>query len=128
MGRLSVLYVDDEPDLRDVAAMSLELDTDIEVQVAGNGPEALRLLADGACTPGVILLDVTMPEMDGPSVLARLRQTDQYATTPVIFVTARVQRQEIELFKSLGAIGVISKPYDPLKLAATVRSIMDAAA
>lgn len=127
MGKLQILYVDDEPDLRDVAAMSLELDPDIEVRVAASGREALSLLAAEGYRPDAILLDVMMPEMSGPAVMERLRQEERHARTPVIFVTARVQPKEIADLKAQGAVGVVAKPFDPVTFAGDVRALLGAA-
>jgi CheY-like chemotaxis protein len=70
----------------------------------------------------MILCDVMMPGMDGPATLARLRESPQTVNTPVVFMTARGQAHEIEHFKSLGAVGVIAKPFDPMTLAESVRN------
>jgi CheY-like chemotaxis protein len=79
-------------------------------------------------SPDLILLDVMMPVMDGPTTLARLRDNPRTADIPVVFMTARAQSSEIEKFIALGAQGVLSKPFDPMKLAASVRSKFQAAA
>lgn len=118
---MRVLYVDDEPDIREIAEMSLGLDPGFEVRTAGSGAEALELVK--TWVPGIILLDVMMPQMDGPTLLARLRETEALATVPVIFVTARAQRSEIQNFSTLDAAGVIAKPFDPMTLAQQVRDI-----
>ena len=118
-----ILYVDDEADIRDIAAMSLELDPQFEVRTASSGVDALPLAAEWK--PDLILLDVMMPVMDGPTTFARLREQPETAQTPVVFITARTQAQEVEGFKALGAKGVIAKPFDPMSLAATVRSYLD---
>ena len=123
MTRLHVLHVDDEPDIREVAAMSLELDETMSLTSAASGAEALALLEAG-CRPDVILLDVMMPELDGPGTLARLRQLPGHETTPVIFMTARAQATEVHRYVELGAIGVIVKPFDPMSLAACVGDIL----
>jgi two-component system OmpR family response regulator len=115
-----VLYVDDEPDIREIAEMSLSLDPDFEVQTAGSGAEALDVV--GEWRPDVILLDVMMPVMDGPAVLARLRELG--IATPVVFVTARAQRSDIHSFATLDAKGVIAKPFNPISLAAEVRAFL----
>lgn len=114
-----ILYVDDEPDIREIAEMALELDPDLEVRSVGSGPEALEIAIDWR--PDLILLDVMMPGMDGPTTLSTLRVRKDTAAIPVVFITARTQAQEKERFLSLGAAGVISKPFDPMTLAATVR-------
>lgn len=116
---LKVLHVDDEPDIREVAAMSLGIDPELELQSVASGAEALSVLADWR--PDVILLDVMMPELDGPGTLERLRRLPGHETTPVIFMTARAQASEQSRFLSLGAIAVIIKPFDPMTLGRQVR-------
>ncbi|QDM40609.1 MULTISPECIES: response regulator [Bacteria] len=115
-----VLYVDDEPDIREIAELSLSLDPGFDVRTAASGEEALALVAEWQ--PDVILLDVMMPVMDGPAVLARLRERE--VRTPVVFVTARAQRSEMQSFATLDAKGVLAKPFDPVTLAAQVRALL----
>ena len=122
MTALRVLHVDDEPDIREVVEISLGLDPDFETRSCGSGREALAVSADWP--PDLILLDVMMPVMDGPATLARLRDNAGTAAIPVVFMTARAQTREIDLFRSLGAVGVIPKPFDPMTLAASVRTYM----
>ena len=121
---MKLLHVDDEPDIREVAAMALEMDGSMEVRQAPSGPAALELLA--GWTPDVILLDVMMPEMDGPATLAEIRRQAALAATPVIFMTARAQAQDKARLMGLGGAGVITKPFDPMTLAQDVRSILAA--
>ena len=120
---LKILHVDDEPDIREVAAMSLGIDPDIEVQSAASGAEALGILKAG-WRPDVVLLDVMMPELDGPGTLERMREMPSQTETPVIFMTARAQAQEQSRFLGLGAIAVIVKPFDPMTLAGQVRDLL----
>jgi two-component system OmpR family response regulator len=122
---LKILHVDDEPDIREVAAMSLGIDPEIEVRSAASGAEALKTL-EGDWSPDVVLLDVMMPELDGPGTLERLRQLPAHEKTPVIFMTARAQAQEQSRFLALGAIAVIIKPFDPMTLAGQVRDHLGA--
>jgi CheY-like chemotaxis protein len=124
MNTLRVLYVDDEPDIREIAAMSLELDPNIEVRAVGSGASALELLEGDDWRPGVILLDVMMPVLDGPGTLARLRRLPGHAQTPVVFITARAQANEQTRFLALGAVGVITKPFEPMGLADHLRSVL----
>ena len=119
---IRVLYVDDEPDIREIAEMALSLDPEFEVRTAASGAEALDQAADWQ--PDVVLLDVMMPAMDGPAVLARLRENPVTATIRVAFVTARAHRSEIQNFRTLDAVGVIAKPFDPITLAAQVRTLL----
>ncbi len=121
--RLTLLHVDDESDIREVAALALELDPDIELHSADSGDAALVLL-QGGLAPDVILLDVMMPRLDGPGTLRRLRELPGFARTPVIFMTARAQSGELDGYLQLGAAGVITKPFDPMTLAEQVRDIL----
>jgi two-component system OmpR family response regulator len=123
MSRLRVLHVDDEADIREVASLALELDPDIELSSASSGENALEQLEAGL-RPDIILLDVMMPRVDGPGTLARLRELPGLEATPVIFMTARVQPAEKDQYLALGAIGVITKPFDPMILAGEVRDLL----
>lgn len=120
---IRILYVDDEEDIREIGVMSLELDPEIEVRDCGSGEDALRIAA--AWSPDLIMLDVMMPGMDGPSTLARLREQAETRDIPVIFITARTQAQEVARFLALGARGVIAKPFDPMQLAGAVRGYLE---
>jgi CheY-like chemotaxis protein len=120
MTAVRVLHVDDEPDIREVVELSLSLDPDLTVRSCGSGGDALTAAA--AWSPDLILLDVMMPTMDGPTTLTHLRQSPKTAGIPVVFMTARAQPRELEHFVSLGAEGVIAKPFDPMTLAAAVRN------
>lgn len=114
-----LLYVDDEEDIREVALLALELEPGFEVRACASGEEALALAP--AWRPELILLDVMMPRMDGPTTLARLRETPELAATPVVFITARTQAAERERLLATGAAGIIAKPFDPMALANLVR-------
>ena len=125
MTTLRILHVDDDPDMREVVEISLGLDPDIATRSCGSGAEALVAAIDWQ--PDIILCDVMMPVMDGPATLMRLRQNALTANIPVIFMTARAQTRELDRFRSLGALGVIPKPFDPMTLAASVRSYVQPA-
>ncbi len=120
MTAVRVLHVDDEPDIREVVELSLSLDPDLKVRSCGSGGDAIA--AAGTWLPDLILLDVMMPTMDGPTTLTHLRRSPATADIPVVFMTARAQPRELEHFVSLGAEGVIAKPFDPMTLAAAVRN------
>ena len=122
MTALRVLVVDDEPDIREVVEISLGLDPELSVCSCSSGRDAVAVAGDWS--PDLVLLDVMMPGMDGPSTLAQLRESPRTRDIPIIFMTARTQSREIEAFLALGAIGVIGKPFEPLTLAGLVRSRM----
>jgi CheY-like chemotaxis protein len=118
----SVLLVDDDPSIRTVAEMSLGKIGRLDVVVVASGADALAAVR--VKRPDVILLDVMMPGMDGPTTLARLREDAETATIPVIFLTAKVQKPEVDRYVALGATGVIPKPFDPMTLPGEVRRIL----
>jgi len=116
-----ILYVEDEPDIQTVARLALESLGGFSVEICNSGEEALQR-APGF-QPQLILLDVMMPVMDGPSTLKMLRTLPQFASTPVIFMTAKVQPGEVAHYLELGAVDVIPKPFDPMTLSNQVEAI-----
>ena len=109
-----ILMVDDEADIRTIAHLSLTAVGGFTVEQCSSGPEALQKAE--AFVPDLILLDVMMPGMDGPSTLKGLREIPALAQTPVVFMTAKVQPQEIAQLKACGAVDVLAKPFDPMAL------------
>ena len=126
MSSLQVLYVDDEPDIREIAAIALGLDPGIGVRLAESGAQALAMVGAAGWSPDVILLDVMMPGMDGPAVMKALREQPRSAPIPIVFITARTQSQDRMRLLQLGAIGVIGKPFDPMTLAKELRAVLSA--
>ena len=116
-----ILYVDDEVVLLKVTRATLERLGGFTVAVANSGPEGLITAA--AFKPDLILLDVMMPGMDGPATLQALRAEPATAAIPVVFITAKAQAREVNRFKSLGAAGVVTKPFEPKELPGTLRRI-----
>jgi two-component system OmpR family response regulator len=110
----TVLYVDDEPDIREIVEMALGLIGNLAVHTCASGEQALKVIP--ALQPDLVLLDVMMPAMDGPAALFRMRADPAMQMIPVIFVTAKAMPQEIANFCKLGAAGVIAKPFDPMEL------------
>jgi CheY-like chemotaxis protein len=124
MINLYVMFADDEPDIREIIDISLALDPLFVLRGCASGDEALATAAEWR--PDLILLDVMMPVLDGPMTLEHLRRNRSTAAIPVVFMTARTQAREVERFKSLGAVGVIAKPFDPMALASEVRHFVPA--
>ena len=114
-----ILYVEDEPDIQMIARVALENVGGFELCVCSSGAEALEKAA--SFKPDLFLLDVMMPGMDGPTTLAELRKIPSLTNTPVMFMTAKVQPQEVEFLKSLNVADVIAKPFDPMGLATNIR-------
>jgi CheY-like chemotaxis protein len=117
-----ILVVDDEDDIREVAQMSLEMVGGFEVTTAASAAEGIAIAA--AERPDAILLDVMMPDMDGPTAFERLRADDRTLEIPVILLTAKVQAADRRRFADLGVTAVIAKPFDPMRLAAEVASVL----
>lgn len=120
---MKVVIIDDEEDIRSVASMSLGILGGIEVVEAESGMDGVSKAAREQ--PDVILLDAMMPEMDGPATLEALRNNPETAAIPVIFLTAKAIRAELDKLRSLGVAGVLSKPFDPTTLATQVREILE---
>lgn len=116
-----ILYVEDDDDIREIAQLALEIVGGFTVLLCASGEQAL--LQAPAFAPQLILLDVMMPGMDGPSTLAALRQHPTLAHIPIAFMTAKIQPQEIAAYKALGALDVIAKPFDPMLLPEQVTAI-----
>ncbi len=116
-----VLLIEDEPDIQLIVRYSLESIAGLIIEVASSGREALQKAPGFA--PDLILLDVMMPDMDGPTTLEHLRALPEIADAPVVFLTAKVQPHEVRRYRQLGALEVIAKPFDPLALARRVQEI-----
>ncbi|MBC8339656.1 MAG: response regulator [Rhodospirillales bacterium] len=116
-----VLYVEDEADIQTVAKLALESVGGFEVMVCSSGAEALEKAP--VFNPDIFLLDVMMPGMDGPDTLVALLKIEELSNTPAIFLTAKAMPAEVERYKSLGALDVIPKPFDPMTLADQVKDI-----
>jgi len=116
-----ILYVEDDPDIQVVAKMALETVGGYTLCVCSSGQEALDHGEEFA--PDLILLDVMMPEMDGPTTLVNLRTISALEQTPAVFMTAKVMPSDVERYKELGAVDVIAKPFDPMALASRIQEI-----
>lgn len=117
-----VLYIDDDADIREIAVTALELIGELEVDAFASGVEALSSEAPGS--PDLLLLDVMMPNVDGPATLALLRRDPRFASAPAVFFTAKGSPADIEALMRLGAAGVVRKPFDPATLADQLRQVM----
>lgn len=119
-----ILLVEDDADIQAVGQLALEAVGGFTVMVCSSGMEAVSKVEIFA--PDLILLDVMMPGMDGPTTLAALREKPLTRATPVIFMTAKVQPAEIKSYQQLGALNVIAKPFDPMQLSETIRGMWTA--
>lgn len=118
-----ILLIDDEDDIREVTAVSLETVAGWQVSSAGSGVAGIELARTSL--PDAILLDVMMPGQDGPATLRLLRNDKITAKIPVIFLTAKVQSIERERLRAIGAAGTLAKPFNPLTLANEIKEILD---
>lgn len=116
-----ILYVEDDADIREIAQLALEIVGGFKVLLCPSGEQALAQAP--AFAPQLILLDVMMPGMDGPTTLTALRQQPELAHIPIAFMTAKIQPQEIAAYKAMGAVDVIAKPFDPMLLPQQVTDI-----
>ena len=119
-----ILYVEDEPDIQAVAKLALETIGGFTLEICGSGNDALSKAESFA--PDLVLMDVMMPGMDGPTTLQQLQKLETLKNVPVIFMTAKVQPNEIDELKAYGAVDVIPKPFDPMTLSETILQIWEA--
>jgi len=117
-----VLIVDDEDHIREVVQVSLEIVGKLKVSTACSGKEGL--VKAETEQPDAILLDVMMPDMDGLTTFRQLQDNPVTRHIPVLFLTAKVQSSDRHAFLTLGVKGVITKPFDPLRLANQVSTAL----
>ena len=118
---IRLLYVEDEEDIIEIAECALE-DEGFDLLFCSSGSEALEKIV--AFSPDVILLDVMMSGMDGPTTLKNLREIPGFESTPALFLTAKVQPQEVDVLLALGAKKVIPKPFDVMTLADQIKDAL----
>ena len=116
-----ICCVEDDLDIRTILELSLSDIGGYQVQLFEDGPSALEGLPD--THPQMIMLDMMMPGMNGLEVLSALRKSEQFAKTPVVFMTAKAQSHELDTYIRAGAQSVIVKPFDPMTLPEQVREI-----
>jgi CheY-like chemotaxis protein len=112
-----ILIIDDEDDIREVAALSLEAIAGWEILTASSGADGIAIAAAAETRPDAILMDVMMPDVDGPTTFGLMQQNPAVAGIPVLLLTAKVQGIDQRRFANLGVTAVLFKPFDPLTLA-----------
>lgn len=121
---IRIVYADDDDDIRELLQLSLELAGGFEVSTVANGQAAVVAVA--ANRPDLVILDVMMPGLDGPATLAEIRRIEAAGQVPIVFFTAKLQRDEVDRLMSLGAAGVLGKPFDPITIADNIIAIWKA--
>ena len=121
-----ILVCDDDDDVRAIVEMALAAVGGFSVTPSSSGHAALELFS--LVKPDLVILDVMMPEMDGPTTLARLRALPGGDAVPVVFLSAKTQRSEVERLRAYSVLDVLEKPFDPMALPQLVRSLLDRAA
>ena len=117
-----VLVVDDEPDIREIVRMALEMLAGWTILTASSGAEALRIAASEQ--PDAVLLDVMMPGMDGPETARRLAENAETADIPVMLLPAKAMTAERAQLAAAPVVGVLTKPFDPMELAGDIRELL----
>lgn len=117
-----ILIIDDEEDIRDVAALSLETVAGWDVMVAGSGAQGIARAIEHQ--PDAILLDVMMPGMDGPTTFRELRNNPVTAKIPVLLLTAKVRATDQRRFADLGVDAILFKPFDPMTLSTQIAAVL----
>ena len=116
-----ILHVDDDLDILEVSKMVLEVVGGFTIKQCSSGADALTTVLQ--FKPELILLDAMMPRMSGLEVLQELQKSPDTANIPVIFMTSKVKPSELEAFTAAGAIGVITKPFDPVELPDQIKDL-----
>lgn len=114
-----ILYAEDEPDIQKLASMALELIGGFTLKTCSSGLEALNEIE--AFEPQLLLFDVMMPGLNGPEALKKIRKIEAYSDTPTIFITANSQPDQVQGYLDIGAVDVITKPFDPMTLAQQIQ-------
>ena len=117
-----ILIIDDEDDIREVAALSLEATAGWKAITASSGAQGIELAI--AERPDAILMDVMMPGVDGPTTFRTMQQNPAIAQIPVVLLTAKVQGVDKRRFADLGVAGILFKPFDPLMLAEQIAELL----
>lgn len=118
-----ITLIEDEADIREITQIALEEIGGFALNVCKSGSEALEKMQ--SFRPDLILLDMMMPGMDGIETFRSLRAIPDMDKTPIVFLTARAQKHEVEQYQTIGAAGVISKPFDPITLPDCIRAIWE---
>ncbi|MDH5231389.1 MAG: response regulator [Gammaproteobacteria bacterium] len=121
-----ILYIEDEPDITAIATVALETVGGFDLKSCSSGFQAIEEIHQ--FNPDLILLDVMMPDLDGPSTLTKIRELEQFRDTPAIFMTAKAQPDDIKQLKAMGVLDVITKPFDPMTLSKQINQIWENAA
>ncbi|MCH8536335.1 MAG: response regulator [Alkalimonas sp.] len=116
-----IMHVEDDPSIQQVTKIALEAVGGFQVLTCPSGADALEQFSQ--FQPQLLLMDVMMPEMDGPETLRQLQQHHDLSTVPVIFMTAKVQSNEVQSYKEQGAADVVVKPFDPMTLSQQIEAI-----
>jgi len=117
-----ILIIDDEDDIREVAALSLEATAGWQILTANSGAAGIEIATTEQ--PDAILMDVMMPEVDGPTTFRIMQENPTIAHIPVLLLTAKVQGVDQRRFAGLGVNGILFKPFDPLTLAQQISDIL----
>lgn len=118
-----ILYAEDEPDVQIVVETVVQSLSDYQIKICDNGKKLIECVED--YNPDLILLDVMMPEMDGPTTLKAIQSNEKTKNIPVIFMTAKAQIHEIKDLQKANVVGIITKPFDPMKLCSELQEIWE---
>lgn len=118
-----ILYAEDEYDIQTIVQISIWSMSDYEIKICDNGKILLDCVEE--YKPDLIMLDAMMPEMNGLTTLKNLQMNENTKNIPVIFITAKTQTSEMDLYNKAGVIGVLAKPFDPISLCSNIKKIWD---
>ena len=116
-----ICYVEDDEDIRRIVRMSLERIGKMTVEVVGDPMVAIEAMK--SFSPDLVMLDWMMPGMDGPTLFKKMKEHPETGALPVVFITAKASQAELDDLVRMGAVGTISKPFNPKDLPDQLRAI-----
>jgi len=116
-----ICYVEDDEDIQRIVRVALERVGKMTVAVVGDPTQAIETMAE--FRPDLVMLDWMMPVMDGPTLFRQMKLRPETRALPVVFITARASQRDLDELKTLGAAGIISKPFSPKDLPDQLRAI-----
>ena len=122
--KLSILCVEGDPDMTQIIDLSLQLDGGFDTQFVATGRDALTLLSDTDHRPDCILVEDRLADTNGRRLLSDIRQMSRHVKTPIIFLSAIATSASAEAYETLGVLGTIAKPFNPLTLAQQILQIL----
>ncbi len=128
MAQQTIIHAECDPDIRVIVELALRLNEAFDVCSASSGQAALTMLINGICPkPDLLLLENALGDMDGTELADRVRLMPGFEALPVIFLTTLAREADQLSLMNTNAIGILTKPFDPIALASNIRRLLESA-